>query len=966
MKQAGMAEVLWAQRTAQRQGALRRGLKLHPLTGAVAVALMLVGCASTPQGATSGAASSNAPTAKPPAPSGNGGAAAAGSGVAGPKVAAVMPTQGAASAPGNGAAARPAPMPPQPPFAKVVEDARRIEGLLTVWQKDDKFWIELGEKDFDQPLFLSPKLVSGIGEGGVFGGLMAGRFGASYGGAQWVEFHRVHNQVQLLARNAEFVAQAGTPAARAVARAFSPSLLGSAAVASQPHPERKTVLIEANALFLTDLLGIGPHLQRTYRQGYGLDVRNSAVLRARGLRDELVFETQNHYATASIAVAQPGTAPGAAPSVPGALADARSLFVQLQYSLTRLPEKAMRPRPADPRIGHFLTGVQDYTDDLSRSPRRRFVNRWRLDKKDPTAELSDPVKPITYWIDHSVPLAYRGAIRAGILEWNKAFERIGFRNAIVVQEQPDDADYDTLDTGRASVRWMTNAQAQFGAVGPSHVDPRSGEILDADIALESLSSRSMRQLRAQILASPSVESGGSLGTVESADHRRHDGTCEHADLAAEQLDYALDVAQIRDGLDPASPEAQAFVLAYLKEVTMHEVGHTLGLRHNFRASRAYTDRELEDPRREVLTGSVMEYAPVNLARQGQATPRPFQSTIGPYDYWAIEYAYKPLVPEQEVDELARIAARSGERELAFGTDEDHLLGLDPEVMQGDLGDDPVAFAVKRFDIASELLQRLESGALTPTTDTYPRLRRAVAYALRDVGRGASVLVRQIGGVRTLRDAPGTGRDPLQPLPAAQQRQALDVLMQRVFSPRGFTVSPALQRRLAPDFLDRGDSFFGHGEAGLSTDFVPDNLLIDLQRTLLNQLMGDAVAQRLLDSAAKSTSAGERSLTLSELHERLTQAVWGEAGAGTSPALAAMRRELQREHVQRLSAALLRPTAAGRAESRRVLRGQAEALLTRLQRGSAGASASAEARAHLEDCRRILRDSMNAAWVRTSG
>jgi hypothetical protein len=167
----------------------------------------------------------------------------------------------------------------------------------------------------------------------------------------------------------------------------------------------------------------------------------------------------------------------------------------------------MRPRAADARLGHFVTLTHDFTDDLARTARLRHVNRWRLEKKDPTTALSEPVKPITYWLDRNLPLKYRDVVRDGILEWNRAFEKIGFKDAIVVKQQSDDADFDTLDTSAASVRWMVNGSPSFGAIGPSHVDPRSGEILDADIGLESLSARNLRAARAQVLtASPAVQS----------------------------------------------------------------------------------------------------------------------------------------------------------------------------------------------------------------------------------------------------------------------------------------------------------------------------------------------------------------------------------------------------------------------------------------------------------------------------
>jgi hypothetical protein len=785
----------------------------------------------------------------------------------------------------------------------VVKDATKVDGLFTAWRKDEKVWLELKVSDLNRPFFLSPKLASGIGEASVFGGMMAR--------PQVIEFRRVHNLVQMLAVNTGFLAKAGTPEARAVTASYSPSLLASTPVASQPHPERKTVLVDASALFVNDMVGVAPVLQRSYRQGYGLDGRNSAITQVRGKPDMLVLEVMNHYATAALASPMPGAPPtGPAPSAPRTLPDPRSLFVNLHYSLGKLPEQPMPARAADPRIGHFVHLQQDFGDDLARSPKLRHVARWRLEKKDPAAALSEPVKPITYWIDRTVPTKYRGAITAGILEWNKAFERIGFKDAIQVKVQPEDADFDTLDYGIASVRWMANASPQFGAIGPRHVDPRSGEILDADIAFESLSSRNVRSYRARIFSGDAaaratawdqllqVGSPQAAQAVVGGGLHQHDALqCDHAAAGAEQLAYGLDVLTAQGELEPDSPEAEAFVQAYLKDVTMHEVGHTLGLRHNFRASRAYSDAQLSDPeftRTHALTGSVMEYAAINLPRPGSPKTAAFQTTLGPYDYWAIEYAYKPLAPAEEAAELKRIAARSAEPELAFGTDEDNFFGIDPDSLQSDLGNDPVAFARKRFDIARDLFRRQETRHLSPDQD-YGALRRALRFAVLDAGRAAGSLMRQIGGVRTLRDFPNSGRDPLQPVPAAQQRAALDLLASQVLSADSLVISPALQRRLAPDYLERGDAVL-FGEDDVPTDYPLAQAVHEMRRAMLAQLMGDTVAGRLLDSEAKALRPGD-SLTLSELYGRLEAEVWSElASRGDIPAA---RRELQREHLNRL-------------------------------------------------------------------
>ena len=917
-------------------------------------ALGLAGCATTaaaPMNAAPAAASASAPAA------------------------AARPLGAAASAPASAAATAAPPAPGQPPaFATVIKDAKESKGLIALWQKEEKVWLELKPEDFNKPFFLSPKISQGIGEAGLYGGTMIGRWGRA-GRAQLVEFRRINNLVQLVAINTDYLGgDAKSPTGRAVAAGFSNSLLGTAQVASQPHPERKTVLVEASSFFLGDMLGMGMALQRNYRQGYSLDPRNTYFSSIRAMPEQVVFNVNAHYYTGSISVPQPGTPPGVpAPTTPSTLPDARSLTLGLYYAIAKLPDTAMSPRLADPRIGHFSTSVNDFSDDLLRTPRKAYVNRWRLDKKDPAAELSEPVKPIAFWIDRTVPVKYRDAITRGILAWNSAFEKIGFKDAIVVKQQPDDADFDTLDVGVASVRWMTNAQPTFGAIGPSQVDPRSGEIIDADIGMESLSSRGLRHLRSQVLNGHDLAPWARLlqasdalresGAPVSSGHT-HGPQCDHADFAAEQLSYAMDVLEARGDLDPSGPEAEQFVIDYLVDVTMHEVGHTLGLRHNFRSSRIYSERELSDPRFTAangLAGSVMEYAPINLGRPGEPGGTPFQTVLGPYDYWAIEYAYKPIAPDYEKAELQRIAARSAEPQLAYGTDEDNYLGIDPESLVFDLGPDPMSFAEKRIAIARDLLARQESRPLKADAD-YSVLRRAIGYAVRDAGRAAGILARQIGGVRTLRDFPGSGRDPLVPVDAAQQRQALDVLARGVLAADAFVLSPALQRKLAPDYADRTAAVFGDGDPG-ATDYSIVGVVLGMQRALLAQLMSDGLATRLLDSEGKvdARSGSASAFHLSELYTRLTREVWSELGK--SGDIGAPRRELQREHINRLSTMLLRPTASSRADARSLLRVEAQGLLARMNGASKRAGLSAEARAHLADSADTLTQALQAKLQR---
>jgi hypothetical protein len=897
---------------------------------------------------------------------------------------AVASAAAAAAASTASTAARPAARPTPPatspaPFATVIKDARQVDGLFTVWQKDDKVWFELKPEDFGKPFFFGPKIAQGIGESRLFGGLMVGSF-SPFGRQQLVEFRRVHNQVQLIARNTRFAAPAGTPGARAVQAGFSASLIGSSPVASQPHPDRKSVLVEANPMVLSDLLGMGIQLQRTYRQNYAFDRGNSAIARVRNAPGELVLEVQAHYATANLGQAQPNQPASLAPSQPRTLPDARSLFFGFHYAFAALPAQPMTPRRADARVGYFTTNVADYGDDVARSPQQRFVNRWRLEKRDPAAPLSEPVKPITFWIDRTVPVKYRQAVTDGVLAWNAAFERIGFRHAVVVKVQPDDADFDTLDIGAASIRWLASANAAFGATGPSQVDPRSGEILDADIAVEGLNWRAVRTIRtdylnrtggadwAALMQLPDAQAPSAAGAADAFAVRPAPSfaRCEHGEHMAESLAYALDVLDARGELDPGSPQTEAFVRDSIVKTTMHEVGHALGLRHNFRSSRIYTLAQLADAdfvKANGIAGSVMEYPPIHLAAPGAKAVPAFGSVLGPYDYWAIEYAYKPMppgsTPDQEEAELQRIAARSAEPQLGYATDEDASLGIDPDALTFDLSDDAVGFAALRIDIARDLIRRQSTRDLTPDAD-YSVLRRSVSFALRDMARAGGILARQIGGVRTLRDHPGSGRDPLQPVDAELQRRALDLLSRHFMAADAVTLPPALQRRLAPDFQARTDALFA-GDAIADTDFSLPTVLLDMQRTLLNQLLSDGVAQRIIDSEGKSLQPGD-TLRLSELYDRLGRDLWSELDARGAD-IAAPRRELQREHVRRLTASLVRPSGQGRADARSLLRQQALALVSRIDAARRHKGLSAEAAAHLADVADQLRQGLQAGVQR---
>lgn len=900
-----------------------------------------------------------------------------------------------------------------PPFDAVVRGAERIEGLVTVWRRDDRVWIELMPQDFGRAMFFSPKLARGIGEGWLFGGKLIDRRGPA-GRAQIVTWRRQFNQVQLVALNRQYVAAEGTAQAHAVRQAFADSLLASGPVASQPHPQRGSVLVDARPLFLSDLLGLGAQLQRTYRQGYGMDARNSFITDVRARPGRLLLEVQAHFATAGLA--PPSRGGGPSPSLPGTLPDARSLMLGLHYTLQALPADVMRPRPADPRLGHFTTEVVDFSRPPFERARQRYVERWRLDKRDPDADLSEPVRPIVFWIDRTVPPTWRDAVERGVQAWNPAFERIGFRQALVVRRQRDDAQVDTLEAEGASIRWITSVRPAFDGYGPSVADPRSGEILDADIVIDGRVAQLTQGLRRDAVAGGARARGASAARdaiavelaramqvekpagvgpgaalaarvgpegAQSLGHDPHDGhdhgpgeACSFAGELASQAAFGIELLVARGDLpdDPDSPEVRALVEARIEAIVAHEVGHALGLRHNFAASRAYSQAQLADPAFTAVHGtsaSVMDYPDLNLPPTGTrlaAHGAVFSARPGPYDLWAVEYAYRPLPPHEEAEALARIAERSAEPLLAFGTDEDRALGIDPQSLAFDLGNDPLAFAAARLTLAREWLDR--------QVDREPRgdggwsvLRMAVQQSARDVARAAGSLVRQIGGVSLLRDRPGSGRDPLQPVPAAVQRQALQLLLDEVLDPGRWRIPPTLQRRLASDFAE-----------GPGSDFAWHDWVSGLQKMVVTRLTDDAVAERLLDSADKidadadagaaataATAGMAGPLSPTELRARLRVSLWRELADGHD--IDPVRREVQRFHAERLAQRVLQPSS-DRADLRSLDRSEALALRTMLREAAAAEALrprrEAATAAHLRDSLELLEQALSARVVRPGG
>lgn len=524
------------------------------------------------------------------------------------------------------------------------------------------------------------------------------------------------------------------------------------------------------------------------------------------------------------------------------ITDSRSVAILLQHSFIAMPEEGFTPRADDFRVGYFGQRVTNLTD-TSMTPYDDVIDRWRLVKQDPDAPLSDPVEPIVWWIENTTPHELRDTIRNAALTWNTAFEAAGFSNAIQVQVQPDDAEWDAGDIRYNVLRWTSSPTPPFGGYGPSFTNPRTGEIIGADIMLEYvfLTNRirfselfDVAGLSQWLSADMLAEMTGQPELVHMHDHAPGE-MCNFAEHLQFETQAALAALQTRGA---SQVEVDELVRQSLHYLVIHEIGHTLGLMHNMRATSGVPLADLHDGR--AVTHSIMDYPALNIAPAGVAQGQWSLDVPGAYDIWAIQYGYTP-----DEAALPAILARSTETELAFGNDADDMRspggGIDPRVMINDLSDDPVGWAAQRVEIVNETLARLPE-IFEREGETYQGL--LTSYQLLSGQRfgAANVATRHIGGVynnRAVVGQPGAER-PFIPVPEAKQREALRVLEAAMFGPDAFMIEEAYADR-----LQRQRRLFDH--FGSNEDPSLHSRAFGQQMALLAHLTHPNVLDRLQDS-----------------------------------------------------------------------------------------------------------------------
>ena len=795
-------------------------------------------------------------------------------------------------------------------FDQIVQNSQKQEGLFTLYhdQESGKVYLELAPEQLQKNYLCFISLESGIGERGIFRGLDLNEF--------LFQWRRQNNKVQLVVPNINFRTQPNDPQSRSINRSVSDSVLYSLPVLST-HPERQSILIDLSRVITSDrdLSNLANYFSRFLGSSYSINAETSYISQVKTFPLNVEIESVFGFSQNR----------GSKGRNLSSLPDSRAFNLNVRYSFIEVPsENSYRPRMADERVGYFTSTYKDLSNSAGRSPFVRYINRWNLQKQDPDASVSPAVEPIVFWIENTVPLEYREAIGSGVLMWNKAFEKAGFQDAIQVKQMPDDASWDPADVRYNTIRWSTSFQPWFNGYGPSHINPLTGQILDADIVIESNavskfyegvgflidSSQDNNNFASQ---NPCELGRLSLSKVTATSNQNisHDLSAEHLCFGFDsnrQLAMGAMAMSLLQGVNPNSPKIKDYVHQYLSFLTAHEIGHTLGLRHNFHGSTLLSPEQLNDTNithNLGLVGSVMDYVPVNLAPKGEPQGDYFPVVIGPYDQWAIEYGYTPtpansLYAEEKF--LQEIARRAGEPELSFATDEDFWgVFLDPAANVFDLSDNMLKYSEWQLDNAIAMWERLENRS-PRAGEGYDRVRRMFETVFGYYQNHAENIVLYIGGQSFNRNRFGdpNGRLPFEPIPVIQQREALNTLQKYVFSEEAFQFSPQLLNQLAPSRWQD----WGNPDANSSLEYRIGDRILWLQKSILEEILAPTRLVRLRDLEFKTTP--NNSLTMPELFEALQNSIWTEVLQPEAEIeISGIRRSLQREHLNLLTKMVLR-------------------------------------------------------------
>ncbi len=766
------------------------------------------------------------------------------------------------------------------PYDRVItKDAKSDDGVFTVHRIKDRIYYEIPKAQLGRE-FLWVSQIARTTLGAGYGGQAAGN--------RVVRWERRGDRILLRAVSYDVVADSAAPIAKAVDAAnYSPIVM---AFNIEALGKDDAAVIDVTRLFTTDV----PEFSGRTRVGArAFDASRSFVERAVAFPENVEIESTHTYNNPPEPAAAGGRG-GPAPAGGRGAVPLRSgtHSVLMHYSMVLLPEKPMMPRLFDDRVGYFSIRQTDYSRNDHRSPQRRFITRWRLEKKDPTAALSEPVKPIVYWIDPATPAKWVPYMKKGIESWQAAFEAAGFKNGIIAKEAPlpeQDPDWSPEDARYSVIRWLPSTTEN--ASGPHVSDPRTGEILESDIQFH------------------------------------------HNVMNLARNWYFVQVGP----LDPRAstlPLPDDLMGRLIEYVAAHEVGHTLGFQHNMKASSMYSAAKVRD--REWVkkmghTPTLMDYSRFNYVAQPEdkIDVSDLVPGIGPYDKWATMWGYKPIpgarTPDDEKKTLDEWARQQDETPyLRFSTT--GSAGSDPGELTEAVGDED---AVASTALGLKNLKRVAGMLLTATAtkagEPYDDLDEVYARMLGQWATEMNHVAAIVGGFSSQQKNIGQQGVLFKPVARERQATAVRFLNDNAFQTPAWAINPEILRRIEPvGVLDR-----------VRTG----------QLRVLNSLLSSARISRLVEQEALDGPAAYRPL---EFLGDLRKGVWSEFYNGATVKVDAYRRNLQRAYVDTL-ADRINGRLAALDDSRAFFRGELKTLDADL-RTALAKTTDRETRLHIDDVR----------------
>lgn len=687
-------------------------------------------------------------------------------------------------------------------------------------------------------------------------------------------FKKLGDTIQLVEQNILFRADKDRAISRAVENDFSDSIISTTKILSSPNIDTGAILVDANKLFIRDI----GYISQQAKGRYIFDYKNSSFIDIKSFSYNSELEISAQYKSNKFTNAY-------------TLPNSKSMEVKYHISISTINDNGYRPREVDDRVGYFSTIYQDYTNTLQETQYVRYINRWNLVKKNPHSELSEPIQPIVYWIENTVPEEFRLAIKEGIESWNIAFENIGFKNAVIAKQMPDDADWDPADIRYNTIRWFIQPGSGY-AVGPSRANPYTGELYDADVRISADFVTSFYKEFDEYVSPIIDEDIAHLWTDPKIEHNHKE--CNYENHLKNEMSSGWHQLINSGAISGTKEDLREYVYKGLVDLVLHEVGHTLGLRHNFKASSIYSIEQLSDKhftKKYGISGSVMDYHPVSLLDKGNTL---FQTKPGPYDLWAIEYGYKEFSDKNDKQNLDNIANKSNHPLLIYGTDEDTFgrssKGIDPLSSVWDISSNPIEYYIIELEsvknLWDNLLEKFEIHG-----GTYQKIRSVFSQGVGEYINAGISSTKFVGGISFNRNHIGDEgqKNPFVIINAKKQRETIDFLSKYYFDKDAFNFDPNLLNKLSPN---RHEDFRDSAWRLDRPDYPIHSVVQRIQLYTLYSLFHPRRLARIHDNEVKSETFDI--FTMEELFESMDLVIWQELSSSEN--INSYKRELQKMQI----------------------------------------------------------------------